>query len=228
MLHSSLTYFVSLRRSLSVWLTLGLASRVFLPGLRSARITAAMPDLRSGKLVFSYCPLKHLHGSKIKTLSKIRKDFWGKLRSLGASAWREIERHFTSMCLEEKESLCISVSGTIIPNRGTSNSPSFSRVSKSVFSLSVVANLFFPGGLCKLREGGCICYEFWIYFYLVTVPLWPAFIFPPWHWLSGSFCSCWLLALHVLCMRSPCGLTPEPHAIGSLDRDHTSSPGTIF
>lgn len=74
-----------------------------------------------------------------------------------------MKRDFTPMCLEGKESLCISVSGTIIPNRGTSNSPSFSRISKaqrSVFNLSVVANLFFPGGLCKLREGGCICYEF--------------------------------------------------------------------
>lgn len=196
-----------------------------------SQLQGITPDLRSESLVFSYHPLKHLHGSKIKTLSKIRKDFWGKCRSLGASGWREIERHFTPMCLEEKESLRTSISGTIIPNRGTRNSPSFSSVSKaqrSVFNLSVVANLFFPGSLCKLREDGCIFYEFWIYFYLATVPLWPAFIFLPmtltfWFILlllaAGLTC-----ALHVVSLwsdsRAPChrffGQGPHEFSWGHL------------
>lgn len=69
---------------------------------------------------------------------------------------------FYAKCLQEKENLCVSVSGTIIPTRELAllpHSPVSLKPRAPVQSL-VVANVFFPGGLCKLREDGCVCYEF--------------------------------------------------------------------
>lgn len=117
------------------------------------------------------------------------------------------------MCLEEKENLCVSVSGTIIPSRELALLP------PSPMSLKPRAFEWLP--TCSFL----VVYANWertavfvmnseFIFILPQFPYDQLLFFPPWHWLSGSFCPCWLLAtlphtcyacvLPVVCPRAPC------------------------